>query len=296
MLTKQHKRLIFFIVAADIGALLAAGATSFGAVYRWLYQYHLYLSGNWPVSFEIWSIILLFVFGIIVGSSMVFAPTILPTLHTFLPSAKHSKHHHSATHFFAYAIAIIVECLLIGFLLGLMGKFLITQLFSFTASTGKTALVIFGFIGILFIVFGLGEFGYLAQLSWLTKLFHRTENYIKRFSGLTYHFFSGLLSAGGLGVGCPYPIFIAFFLLVAALGNIAFGMLAMLFFALGRLSPILLLIFLKIRRRNPEILIANITKISPKIRYLNGVVLTVIGSFLFVFWWIYASLSAFLYA
>lgn len=291
-----RKKLIVFIAAADLGAIGAGLSAHFGLVPHWLSRISMYLAGDLPTSFEVWIVYLVIILAFIVGCLLVAAPCFTPALYGFLPEVgHHSRGHHGFRHLLAFAIGVFVEAILLGAFLGAIGRIIFTQTFLFTESAGKTPLAIFGFWSILMIYLALSEFGFLKPIDWLSPIYRLANRLTARSHGTLQSFLSGLVNGGALGVGCPAPIYFAIFITVAIMGNVTFGVLAFLAFAVGRLTPIFYLILRQLRHRDATHIIKWISEASPKSQSINAAVLILLGSYFFIFWWIYASLSAFLY-
>ncbi len=293
-----HKRLFLFILAADIGAIGAALAAALGVIPRSLTQVGLYLARDLPTSFEAWAVVAVFGIALAIGVLGAVAPSFAPVLARFLPATtreRHSAGHRGLLRLGAFTLGMVLVSVLIGAPLGFIGRFAFEQLFLFTASAGKTAVVIFGLLGIILILQGLGEFGYTAQLRWLTGLYRRAEEAALRAPGAVASFLFGLVRGGALGIGVPYPIYQALFLLVVAMGNPVFGALTLLIFTVGRLAPSFYVLSLAPRGRNPEPALHAIARFGPNVRLANALILVAVGSFFFIFWWVYASLAAFFF-
>ncbi|MBI4133561.1 hypothetical protein HY478_03025 [Candidatus Uhrbacteria bacterium] len=291
-----HKRLILFVLAVDIGAIGAALAAHRGIISRALGQVGLYLAHDLPTSFDLWAVVAIFVLAFVIGIMGAVAPSFAPVLERLLPGATHARHsagHSGIRRLGAFALGMVLVSIALGVLLGLLGRLVFEQLFLFTASAGKTALVVFGVVGIIFILLGLGEFGYTIQLGWTTRLYRRAEQAAARTAGTLGFFLLGLTRGGALGLGVPYPVYQALFLLVAAMGNPTFGVLTLLIFTLGRLTPSFYLLSLPPRGLDSAPTLRAIAALGPKVRRMNALLLLAIGSFFFIFWWVYASLPAF---
>lgn len=293
-----HKRLILFIAAADIGAIAAALAAHFGLISHWLGRTGLYLAGELPTSFEVWAVFAVFVLALFIGISGVVAPSFAPILSKFISTMKPGRHtptHESFRALSAFTVGMIIESVVLGIFLSVVGRSLLFPLFFFTGSAGKTALVIFGLLGIIFLLQGLGEFGYTVRIGIATRLYRMAEKAAFRAPGAWGFFLLGLARGSVLGIGVPYPIYLSLSLLVVAMGNIVLGTITFLLFAVGRLIPLLYLLSLPARGKSTEPALRATARLAPRVRFANGVILVAGGSYLFIFWWIYASLAAFFF-
>ncbi|MDP3985604.1 MAG: hypothetical protein Q8P82_02460 [bacterium] len=291
-----YKRLLLFVAAAALGIVAAALFARAGMISIWLVQVHAYLHGSLDTSIGTSGSIPTIIIAFLIGINMTATPCFSPMLNAFLPSTRNKELGSWLARITAFSLAVIIESVLLGILFSFLGAFAWQRLFAFTESTGKTALTLFGFFGIIILMFSLGDFGLMHPMNWMGNAFHRAERRIIRLRGFAKFFLHGLISGGILGVGCPYPIYQALFLWIVISGNILLGATALAAFAAGRIIPLFLLIIIDLHYQKPNPLIIIITKMYRVTPLINGIILALVGTFFFIFWWIYVSVFAFGYA
>jgi len=214
-----------------------------------------------------------------VGFSMVVTPCFLPVLFTFMPSVKKGDKNEWLGSLLWYSLGLIIIGAILGGIIGLLGKGILTLINKFSSSSLILAIIIFSTIGIIVLIFGLGEFGYLRLPHLGGPKFQLTKN----LKGYKKSFVNGALVGGALGVGCPFPTYHAVLIWTAIIGSPLFGALLLGVVSFGRVLP-LLFIGLAAYSINPTIIVKWVSEKGKVVHTINAISLVILGVFLISFW------------
>lgn len=219
----------------------------------------------------------------VVGLSMVLTPCFLPVLLSFAPATREARSRKElGSNLFFYSLGMVLVSGLIGLVVGFAGRAVLNLLEGYFASSGFAAVVIFSFMGAVFLLWGLESLGFVRLPG--VSFFHGAVGRLEE-SGVgqrTQSLLYGGLVGSALGVGCPIPTYHAVVLWAAVMGSPLFGALLLAVLGLGRIIPLVILVALPYgtarvwkdwMMRDPE-----------KIHKINGFTVTLLGTFLLVFW------------
>lgn len=214
-----------------------------------------------------------------VGFSMVVTPCFMPVLFTFMPSIKKGGKNQWLGSLLWYSFGLIIIGAILGGLVGLLGKGILALINKFSSSSLIIAITIFSILGIIILIFGLGEFGYLRLPHFGSPKFQLTN----KLKGYKKSFANGALVGGALGVGCPFPTYHAVLIWTAIIGNPLFGALLLGVLSFGRVLP-LLFIGLAAYSLNPDKVVTWVSEKGKLIHTINAMSLVILGIFLISFW------------
>jgi len=223
-----------------------------------------------------------------VGFSMVVTPCFMPVLFTFMPSIKKGGKTEWLGSLLWYSLGLIIIGVILGGLVGLLGKGILTLINNFSSSSLILAIIIFSIIGVIVLIFGLGEFGYL-RLPHLGGPKFQLANNLK---GYKKSFANGALVGGALGIGCPFPTYHAVLIWAAIIGSPLFGALLLGVLSFGRVLP-LLFIGLATYSINPNRVVTWVSEKGKLIHTINAMSLVILGIFLISFWLFVMGLKVF---
>ena len=214
-----------------------------------------------------------------VGFSMVVTPCFFPVLLTFMPSVKKGGKSEWLGSLLWYSLGLIAVGALLGGIVGLLGKGILALINQFSSSSLILAIIIFSIIGVLVLIFGLGDLGFIHLPHFGGPKFERTQN----LEGYKKSFVNGALVGGALGAGCPFPTYHAVLIWAAVVGNPFFGALLLGLLSFGRVLP-LLVIGLTAYSVNPQRIVTWISEKGKLVHTINGVSMVILGIFLITFW------------
>ena len=157
----------------------------------------------------------------------------------------------------------------------------------------RTAVIVFSLVGLAVLYFGLAEFGYLRQRSFLSGIFHKAQEQTLKLGGYKKSFTTGAVMGGALGVGCPFPTYHAVLLWIAVIGNPFYGALLGGVLALGRILPLVVFGLLTSTKISPQKMAQWISSKKEAVHLVNGVGLVILGIFSITFWIVFVGTKVF---
>lgn len=221
--------------------------------------------------------------ALIVGISMIATPCLIPVILSFVPAARESESKRQVfSNLFFYSLGLISVSALIGLLVGFLGGQIMSLLQNFTGVAKPLAIAVFSGMGVLFLVWGLRAFHLIDLPS--TGLYYKLTNYIESGSKgeKGQSLFYGVAVGTALGVSCPIPTYHALLLWAAIVGDPLFGLVLLTTLGIGRVIPLWIAMLLP--QRQIDVLIEKVKKNPKRMHTYNGFVITVLGSFLLIFW------------
>lgn len=272
-----------FLLAAIVGTVLALVFAQFDPVQvqQALQQLLGVAAAPDPARLPALRIALLAAF--VVGASMVVTPCLIPLIFTFVPASREARSRADiVTNLLSYTLGMLIVSAAIGLVVGFLGGQIVGFLSTFQPIAKKLSIIIFSGMGAVFLLWGMRAFHLIDLPS--TGFYYRLTDRIEDAPGGEHSraLLYGAAVGTALGISCPIPTYHAILLWTAVVGSPLYGLFLLSALGLGRVLPLWVLVALPEQR--VEAFTDWATDNPERIHAINGVVVTVVGSFLLVFW------------